>query len=385
VLSGPTRCAVSPTKQIESLTEEQRGRFAEFADRWTAVGLCTEPADRTAAEAGVRLAYEIAAKPAPRIVWCMSPLSGALARAIVTSKKVRASVVASIRASVSDSVRASVWASVEASVAASVRASVWDSVWDSVVASVWDSVAASVRDSVAASVSASVSDSVAASVSASVWDSVAASVRAACYGQHDATGLAFHRYFHDVCGLVEQTKKLSGLWAIAESAGWFWPDERVCWVCERQSRVRKDDRGRLHADDGAAVQYPDGWGVWAWHGVRVPRRVIQQPETLKVDEIDGEQNVEVRRVMIERFGQQRYLTEGNAKLLHHDDWGTLYRREIRGDEPLVMVSVVNATREPTGEFKNYWLRVPPNMTTAREAVAWTFAKEENEYAPTVES
>src|SRR5258708_19796990 len=37
-----------------------------------------------------------------------------------------------------------------------------------------------------------------------------------------------------------------------------------------------------------------------------------------------------------------------------------------------MIEVINRTPEPDSSFKHYWLRVPPTMRTAREAVAWTF-------------
>ena len=145
------------TKRIEQLTPEQIARFPEWVEKWTRIGLCTDPADRPRAEAGIWKAYKIARlNPPERIVWCDSPLSQGLTRAIVLRLK---------NASVGASVRASVWDSVGASVGASVRDSVWDSVWDSV----GDSVRASVRDSVGASVRDS--------VGASVWDSVWASVR----------------------------------------------------------------------------------------------------------------------------------------------------------------------------------------------------------------
>jgi hypothetical protein len=58
--------------------------------------------------------------------------------------------------------------------------------------------------------------------------------------------------------------------------------------------------------------------------------------------------------------------------VHRDETGVLYRKEFLNDEPLVMVKVINSTVEPDGSFKSYFLRVPPSMTTAREAVAWTF-------------
>ena len=93
---------------IESLTAEQTARFGEFIEKWTRIGLCTDPADRPRAEAGVCKAYEIAGlAPPERIVWCGSPMSMGLTRAIVFGLK---------EPSVGASVGESVWASVGASV-----------------------------------------------------------------------------------------------------------------------------------------------------------------------------------------------------------------------------------------------------------------------------
>jgi hypothetical protein len=47
-----------------------------------------------------------------------------------------------------------------------------------------------------------------------------------------------------------------------------------------------------------------------------------------------------------------------------------------------MVRVDNSTPEPDGSRKPYWLRVPPTVQSAREAVAWTFGVEHPEqYQP----
>ncbi len=54
-------------------------------------------------------------------------------------------------------------------------------------------------------------------------------------------------------------------------------------------------------------------------------------------------------------------------------------------EPVVAVEVINSTAEPDGTFKRYLLRVPPHVTTARAAVAWTFGVSARDYAPTVQS
>jgi hypothetical protein len=67
--------------------------------------------------------------------------------------------------------------------------------------------------------------------------------------------------------------------------------------------------------------------------------------------------------------------------VQRDEAGVLWRIELEGDEPLVMVEVVNSTPEPDGTHRTYWLRVPPRTRTAREGVAWTFGLEEADYVP----
>jgi len=114
--------------------------------------------------------------------------------------------------------------------------------------------------------------------------------------------------------------------------------------------------------------------------VTIPERIILQPETIAAGEITAERNAEVRRVMLERYGQARYIRESGAQVVHRDDWGTLYRAELVDDEPLVMVNVLNATPEPDGSYHDFFLRVPPTVRTALEAVAWTFDMKPQEYA-----
>ncbi|MDQ3573648.1 MAG: hypothetical protein M3404_01805, partial [Actinomycetota bacterium] len=112
---------------------------------------------------------------------------------------------------------------------------------------------------------------------------------------------------------------------------------------------------------------------------------VEAPETLTPAQITDEANVEVRRVMLDRFGADRYLRESGAEKVHSDDWGTLWRARVPDDEDLVMVEVVNSTPEPDGSSKDYWLRVPPSCNSARQAVAWTFGESADTYAPAVQT
>jgi hypothetical protein len=140
---------------------------------------------------------------------------------------------------------------------------------------------------------------------------------------------------------------------------------------------------RLHCADGPAVHWPNGAAYYFWRGVQVPADIVLRPDRITVPRIDGEVNVEIRRILIERYGQARFLVDGGAAIRHRDETGILYWRDVANDEPLVMVQVTNRTPEPDGSFKDYFLRVPPTMETARDAVAWTFATKS--YRPTVET
>lgn len=157
------------------------------------------------------------------------------------------------------------------------------------------------------------------------------------------------------------------------------------------------DRGsRLHSVGGRpSIVYSDGREGWHWHGVQVRKEVVTDPAKIRLSWIREERNAEVRRVMIERFGMERYMVESGSALVDEErKVGKLWKtRAGFGDrsawngreEAIVMVQVTNSTPEPDGTFKDYWLRVPPGMTSARAAVAWTFGMSAKEYRPAQES
>ena len=89
--------------------------------------------------------------------------------------------------------------------------------------------------------------------------------------------------------------------------------------------------------------------------------------------------------MIDRYEVSRYLNESGAQLIAEDECGKLYRKRMNGDEDIAMVEVKNSTAEPDGTFRTYYLRVPPTVQTPREAVAWTFHLEPDDYVPTFQS
>jgi len=155
---------------------------------------------------------------------------------------------------------------------------------------------------------------------------------------------------------------------------------------------------RLHHPTHAALE-SDLKNLYFWHGVLVPALVVVRPDWITAKHVLTEENAEVRRVMIERMGHERFLLEANAQPVHQDEVGALYRIELPGDEPIVLVHVTNATPEPDGSLKKYVLRVNPELRpmfsdgrtgapqvmTARNAVASTFGLTGEEWDPCIQT
>jgi hypothetical protein len=108
---------------------------------------------------------------------------------------------------------------------------------------------------------------------------------------------------------------------------------------------------------------------------------IMQPTRL----VGLHRNIEIRRLLIEKYGFERYVKEGGFELVQQDKFGRLYRKHLPGETPVAFAEVTNSTPETDGSRKKYILRVPPSMRTAHEAVAASFGLRPEQYNPSHES
>ncbi|MFH8583657.1 DUF6745 domain-containing protein [Streptomyces celluloflavus] len=331
---------------------------AAGVEGWRAVAAATGAADRAAAEAGVRLAYRLAGLAEPeRLVWAGSPRE-ATARVLAASP-------GELGPSVRDAVRTRPWAAERAALHAELGRAAWSERWTLTGGRLWDTtraLAERIRTGVVEALAEKPADEPA--VRLALLDAV--------LGQQDAPWLA---------AFEGAGERLAGVAAVARSAGWWWPYEKVAIIAERPAELHRDEAGRLDRGDGPALAFPDGFALYAWRGMPVPATFLDGLAGLTPERIRTEENAELRRVMLEFYGYDRYLAESGARPVHRDEAGILWRIELVDDEPVVMVEVVNSTPEPDGTHRTYWLRVPPRTRTAREGVAWTFGLGEEVYAP----
>jgi hypothetical protein len=122
-----------------------------------------------------------------------------------------------------------------------------------------------------------------------------------------------------------------------------------------------------------------------WQGVPIDERIWFRPESITVDEILTEENVERRRVLLDRFGYSRFMEEAKAELLDKDnDAGgerQLLRVPLTDDEPLVTLSCFCPSTR-----RQYFLRVPPETETCHQAAAWIAGFDDpDQYHPLIET
>lgn len=205
----------------------------------------------------------------------------------------------------------------------------------------------------------------------------------AIYGQHYASWLGFYEAMAMIgCKGLECLK---GIELVAKSAGWWWAFEKVAVITGRPKSLHLDERSELHNEDGPALDYGKDFAVYSVHGVRVPSWIIEHPEQITTQKIEDEHNVEIRRVMMEKYGRDKFIEDAKFKEVDRDDFGILYKKAFGDDHVVAFVKVVNTTPEPDGVFKDYFLRVPPDMKDAKEAVAWTFRCNKEDYKPDLET
>lgn len=202
--------------------------------------------------------------------------------------------------------------------------------------------------------------------------------------------VSYLSFFRHVAGLMLDYSKWDAYEVLAEIGPRFMHAE-FCLVSMRPEVLTVDAQNRPHHDSGPFCRWRDGVALYAWHGVYCPAWVIESPESITAEDVLKEENAEVRRVMIERVGEEQFIAAGGGAHLHSDAYGSLYRL---ADETLA-VRVINGTAEADGSRKVYWLYPHPELRpmtadgelgdkqplTAHAAVASTYGLTAAQYQP----
>ena len=221
----------------------------EFISKWRTIGLCTEPANRKLAEEGICMAYESSGNKIPKnIIWCNSPF-----------EIVRKTEIEDINESLYNSVVLHNHVTTEDYLKKSVEFKIWNDAYNILVDTQDKSTFSSIRTCIRGNLKKYLSY---------YCDFLYRSGN----GQDYSDWLCLYDYFIEVYGLKEKNKNIRGIFQISKNAGWWMAYKDTCWISERHNIIKINSDGKVHADGEMAIQYPDGWGVYAFDGIRIPEK-----------------------------------------------------------------------------------------------------------------
>jgi hypothetical protein len=356
-----------------------------------------------------------------------SAVSSAVDSAVdsAVSSAVDSAVSSAVYSAVSSAVYSAVSSAVDSAVSSAVYSAVYSAVNSAVNSAVDSAVDSAVYSAVHSAVHSAVNSSVNSAVSSAnknIDRQKLRDVGMSCIGGSLWAGYgAWADYLNQVLDIKIDRNYLD----MIESCGYYFCLDGVVFMTERPSMIHRDDLGRLHNPTGPAIEYNnftkeeiemaiksfklipdqvhldannrphnpsgpafslkledpslendkqvqeilknDSLKIYAWHGIEVPLGIaptlIDHPENLTIDFIDKINNMELRRIAIERFGFDRYATQGKFNVLHQEfverikgpKGGKvkikqqLIQKTIDGDEPLTGVYAPNAS--PNGRYE----------------------------------
>lgn len=202
------------------------------------------------------------------------------------------------------------------------------------------------------------------------------------WGQWSAPWISMFSFSQDVWKVFdpEDVEKLAIHDELVQSCCWVTVYDGICFVSDRpdiisvETTIRNgNEQLRLHNADGPAIRFRDGYSIYMWHGVPIPSDIIEHPESITVSRIMSERNAELSRCMIEKIGLDRFFNEAKPKVLDQDlDASGMPRRllsiSVPNDPERVVVSM--QVKCPSTHH-DFFIRVPPTITSCKQAMAWT--------------
>lgn len=199
-------------------------------------------------------------------------------------------------------------------------------------------------------------------------DSCTDFVHSAFFGQHE-WWVPYYLFPEKHLGVkyTEKESRVLAIWdEISRVCGWWVAYDEITILVDRPLHQSLSDDLQGHNESGPAVLYGDGFRFYLLDGMRVDEQIVMRPETQTIEQINGEQNSDLRSIRIERYGWPKYLKDSNARKLDER------HNEVENQLEALMESPAGDRRLlvtcPTARI--FALGVPSTINTCEEAQRW---------------
>ena len=135
---------------------------------------------------------------------------------------------------------------------------------------------------------------------------------------------------------------LKKLIELSKHCGWWIPFKDICILQHRHCELHRNANHQLHNECGMAVKYPDGWGLYALNGVRVPEwLVLTKSEDLNPRDLLKIDNVEIRKEFVRKVGMERICHVLKSTCIDRQGDYELLLLEIRDEQKRPYLKMLN--------------------------------------------
>jgi hypothetical protein len=394
--------------KIDSLTCDQEKLLANQINYWLRLAHSNEPLDRPAATRAICAMYEALGKPRPAVLFFSSPMMcvlgwGALRALREPRSQLEAQLWSQLQSQLGSQLQSQLQSQLESQLGSGLGSGLELALRSELMLQrselesqlrqrLESQLALQLRSQLRSQLVSALGSQLEAQLASQVWSQLASQVWSQLASQRwsqtlsqlasqlrsQLNGLAGSwlcgwNVYYDFCARIgvtytQQQEALLRLWTVqSQQCHWWFPYEGTVLASDRPRVLTVDSSGRLHNERGPALEYSDGYALYAWHGLRVERELIMEP--IAIEQITVASNAELRRVMIERYGWRRYVIDSGAQVIDHVPdthelpglrGARLLRMELPGEpEPIIYLDMINSTPEPDGTFKHYLERIDP--------------------------
>ncbi|MFW6219848.1 MAG: DUF6745 domain-containing protein [bacterium] len=198
------------------------------------------------------------------------------------------------------------------------------------------------------------------------------------FGSAESYWIYTYQYYIDVLKLEIDAKAKHGLdimKRLCDNSGFHYVYDKFAIICDRPEKISLNENGEVHCEDGPAIRYRDGFEIYAINGHIVPKIIVMNPEQITKEMIQKEENAEVSRIMIEKFGLSKYLIETGAKILDMDSLS------LDGSATRILVEDTHGQKWLIGSDgstkRTYNMSAPRQAKTCKEAHSLMSGFDEN--------
>ena len=161
------------------------------------------------------------------------------------------------------------------------------------------------------------------------------------------------------------------LWDIIQdivvNSGWIFPFEKICLVCDRPIKITLNNEDQLHNLTDTAMEYADGYSLYAHHGVFLPETYGKvHPSRWQAQWLLSEKNQELKQLLIETIGYNRIYQElPTIELDSHQGYTLL---KVATDPSLEPIHLLKSYCYEPNRVR--CLGIPSSILSAKEALVW---------------